>query len=88
MRSDGTFAPAHALFDGRLERSGRATKQVRTHSHTHRVELLPYLSGSDYGVASPLLLAVKDTCLHASKVGVVAHSYTADASVALPAASQ
>lgn len=27
-RRDGTFAPAHMLADGRLERSGRATKQV------------------------------------------------------------
>lgn len=27
-KADGTFAPAYALADGRLERSGRATKQV------------------------------------------------------------
>jgi hypothetical protein len=27
-KSDGTFAPAHILADGRLERAGRATKQV------------------------------------------------------------
>eukprot|EP00878_Enallax_costatus_P028716 GHUV01031051.1.p1 GENE.GHUV01031051.1~~GHUV01031051.1.p1 ORF type:complete len:571 (+),score=152.40 GHUV01031051.1:434-2146(+) len=31
-KSDGTFAPAHALADGRLERSGRATKQRRSES--------------------------------------------------------
>jgi len=27
-KGDGSFAPAHMLADGRLERSGRATKKV------------------------------------------------------------
>lgn len=31
-RGDGTFAPAHALADGRLERAGRATKARRAES--------------------------------------------------------
>lgn len=31
-RADGSFAPAHALADGRLERAGRATKARRAES--------------------------------------------------------